>query len=220
MKTCGPLRLAVTKDGIMTVMTEQVPTSATEWQPPTWEAVVQEHFARVYRLAFRLSGKQHDAEDITQEVFIRVFNSLHNFKPGSIEGWLHRITTNVFLDLVRRKKRIRMDPMGEEAAGYADRSDLTDPQRHFDYSNLDLDIQRALNDLAPQYRVVVVLCDIEGLSYEEIAETLGIKLGTVRSRIHRARAKLRVSLKHLTPAGSVPGVVIPSASVTASGGGL
>lgn len=174
-------------------------TPHTQWQPPSWEEVVHQHFGRVYRLAFRLSGNQHDAEDITQDVFIKVFRSLAGLKPGSIEGWLHRITTNVFLDQVRRKKRIRMDHMGEEDTGYADRSELNDPERHFDHQNLDLDIQNALNELSAQYRIVVVLCDIEGLSYEEIAQTLGIKLGTVRSRIHRARAKLRIALEHLNP---------------------
>ncbi|MFD2840917.1 RNA polymerase sigma factor SigE [Populibacterium corticicola] len=167
---------------------------------PTWEQIVLEHSARVYRLAYRLTGNQHDAEDLTQEVFVRVFRSLHNYQPGSFEGWLHRITTNVFLDQVRRKKRIRMDHMGEEAQTYADRNEFASPERSFEHHNLDYDIQEALQKLAPEYRVAVVLCDIEGLSYEEIATTLGIKLGTVRSRIHRARAQLRKSLAHRDPA--------------------
>lgn len=166
---------------------------------PSWEHIVVEHSARVYRLAFRLTGNQHDAEDLTQEVFIRVFRSLHNFQPGSFEGWLHRITTNVFLDQVRRKKRIRMDQMGEESQGYAEPNQSLMPERGFEHQNLDYDIQEALRALAPEYRVAVVLCDIEGLSYEEIATTLGIKLGTVRSRIHRARAQLRKSLAHRDP---------------------
>ncbi len=180
------------------------------WNRPTWEEIVQQHFGRVYRLAFRLCGNRSDAEDLTQEVFIRVFKSLDGFKPGSFEGWLHRITTNLFLDQVRRKKRIRMDPMGETDTGFADRSELSSPERSFEHHNLDLDIQAALNELAPEYRAAVVLCDIEGLSYEEIAVTLGIKLGTVRSRIHRARAQLRKSLAHhattRTPAGAISSV--------------
>ncbi len=166
---------------------------------PTWEQIVLEHSARVYRLAYRLTGNQHDAEDLTQEVFVRVFRSLHNYQPGSFEGWLHRITTNVFLDQVRRKKRIRMDHMGEEAQTYAEGNEFASPERSFEHHNLDYDIQEALQKLSPEYRVAVVLCDIEGLSYEEIATTLGIKLGTVRSRIHRARAQLRKSLAHRDP---------------------
>ncbi|MBW0253803.1 MULTISPECIES: RNA polymerase sigma factor SigE [unclassified Cellulomonas] len=169
-----------------------------DWQPPTWEAIVREHSARVYRLAYRLTGNRHDAEDLTQEVFVRVFRSLSTYTPGTFEGWLHRITTNLFLDGARRRQRIRMDAMGEDG----DRYPATDagPERAFEHDNLDVDIQRALDELPPEYRAAVVLCDIEGLSYEEIAVTLGIKLGTVRSRIHRARARLRVALEHRAPA--------------------
>jgi len=169
------------------------------WQPPSWEQIVREHSARVYRLAYRLTGNKADAEDLTQETFVRVFRSLHTYQPGTFEGWLHRITTNLFLDQARRKQRIRMDPMGEEADRYASGDQLAAPERAFEHGNLDRDIQQALDDLPPEYRAAVVLCDIEGLSYEEIAVTLGIKLGTVRSRIHRARARLRVSLEHRAP---------------------
>ena len=174
------------------------PLPDPDWQPPTWEAIVREHSARVYRLAYRLTGNRHDAEDLTQEVFVRVFRSLSTYTPGTFEGWLHRITTNLFLDTARRKQRIRMDGMGEDG----DRYPATDggPERAFEHDNLDVDIQRSLDELPPEYRAAVVLCDIEGLSYEEIAVTLGIKLGTVRSRIHRARARLRVSLEHRAPA--------------------
>ena len=91
------------------------------WSPPAWEDIVKDHGDRVYRLAYRLSGNTHDAEDITQETFIRVFRSLDNFKPGSFEGWLHRITTNVFLDMVRRRQRIRMEALPEETDRIAGR---------------------------------------------------------------------------------------------------
>src|SRR5690606_1583919 len=73
-----------------------VPAEAA-WTPPTWEQVVPEHSARVYRLAYRLTGNRQDAEDLTQEVFVRVFRSLSSYTPGTFEGWLHRITTNLFL---------------------------------------------------------------------------------------------------------------------------
>jgi RNA polymerase sigma factor (sigma-70 family) len=176
-------------------------TAQPAWQPPSWEQIVRDHSARVYRLAYRLTGSKHDAEDLTQETFVRVFRSLHTFQPGTFEGWTHRITTNLFLDQARRRQRIRMDAMGEEADRYPSGDQLAAPERAFEHDNLDYDVQRALDDLAPEYRAAVVLCDIEGLSYEEIAVTLGIKLGTVRSRIHRARARLRISLEHRAPAG-------------------
>ncbi|MFI2753479.1 RNA polymerase sigma factor SigE [Cellulomonas sp. P22] len=174
------------------------PTTEQPWQAPSWEQIVREHSTRVYRLAYRLTGNQHDAEDLTQEVFVRVFRSLSTYTPGTFEGWLHRITTNLFLDQVRRKQRIRMDAMGEDADRYPDEVQHS-PERAFEHGNLDHDVQHALDDLPPDYRAAVVLCDIEGLSYEEIAVTLGIKLGTVRSRIHRARARLRVALEHRAP---------------------
>ena len=87
-----------------------------EWTPPSWEDVVREHSARVYRLAYRLTGNSHDAEDLTQEVFVRVFRSLPSYTPGTFEGWLHRITTNLFLDMARRKQRIRFEGLGDETA--------------------------------------------------------------------------------------------------------
>ena len=170
-----------------------------EWQAPTWEEIVREHSARVYRLAYRLTGNRHDAEDLTQETFVRVFRSLDSYVPGTFEGWLHRITTNLFLDQARRRKRIRMDVTGDEAAAWPSSDQMSSPERAYEHGNLDSDVQRALDALPPEYRAAVVLCDIEGLSYEEIAVTLGIKLGTVRSRIHRARARLRESLEHRRP---------------------
>jgi RNA polymerase sigma-70 factor (ECF subfamily) len=172
--------------------------SPSSWTPPSWEEIVQTHSARVYRLAYRLTGNQHDAEDLTQEVFVRVFRSLSTYTPGTFEGWLHRITTNLFLDMVRRRQRIRFDALAEDAAERL-ASREPSPAQHFSDTHFDADVQHALDTLAPEFRAAVVLCDIEGLSYEEIAATLGVKLGTVRSRIHRGRAHLRAALKHRAP---------------------
>ncbi|MFI1799101.1 RNA polymerase sigma factor SigE [Streptomyces sp. NPDC020379] len=169
------------------------------WAPPSWEEIVSTHSARVYRLAYRLTGNQHDAEDLTQEVFVRVFRSLSTYTPGTFEGWLHRITTNLFLDMVRRRQRIRFDALGEDAAERLPSREPS-PQQHFNDTHFDADVQQALDTLAPEFRAAVVLCDIEGLSYEEIAATLGVKLGTVRSRIHRGRSHLRKALQHRSPA--------------------
>ena len=179
---------------------------APEWTAPSWDDVVRAHSVRVYRLAYRLTGNPHDAEDLTQEVFVRVFRSLATYTPGTFEGWLHRITTNLFLDMARRRQRIRFEGLGQDVEGRLSGGDPT-PAQAFDERHLDTDIQAALKDLAPEYRAAVVLCDIEGLSYEEIAATLGVKLGTVRSRIHRGRAQLRTALEHRRPrrAGAAAG---------------
>ena len=167
----------------------------SQWELPSWEEIVRAHSARVYRLAYRLTGNQHDAEDLTQEVFVRVFRSLSSYTPGTFEGWLHRITTNLFLDGARRRQRIRFEGLGEDVAQRLPGTDLT-PTQVWDERHFDGDIQEALRALPPDYRAAVVLCDIEGFSYEEIAATMGVKLGTVRSRIHRGRAQLRAALAH------------------------
>jgi RNA polymerase sigma factor (sigma-70 family) len=174
---------------------EPVQPQVSQWELPSWEEIVRAHSARVYRLAYRLTGNQHDAEDLTQEVFVRVFRSLSSYTPGTFEGWLHRITTNLFLDGARRKQRIRFEGLAEDVAQRLPGTELT-PAQAWDERHFDSDIQTALRALPPDYRAAVVLCDIEGFSYEEIAATLGVKLGTVRSRIHRGRAQLRAALAH------------------------
>jgi RNA polymerase sigma-70 factor (ECF subfamily) len=205
----GEATISRTQQGQTQQSRHDAAVAPAAWVPPTWDEIVREHSGRVYRLAFRLTGNRHDAEDLTQEVFVRVFRSLNSYSPGTFEGWLHRITTNLVLDQVRRKQRIRFDALPEDAADRLAGSD-PGPERTWEHNNLDYDIQRALDSLAPDFRAAVVLCDIEGLSYEEIAATLGIKLGTVRSRIHRGRAQLRDALAHL---GS------PTAASYAAGGG-
>src|ERR1700743_2752961 len=168
---------------------------ATQWVPPSWDEIVRTHSGRVYRLAYRLTGNQHDAEDLTQEVFVRVFRSLATYTPGTFEGWLPRITTNLFLDGARRRQRIRFEGLGDDVEQRIPGAEQS-PAQAWDDSHLDGDIQAALQALPPDYRAAVVLCDIEGFSYEEIAATMGVKLGTVRSRIHRGRAQLRTALAH------------------------
>ena len=176
------------------------PAEPDAWVPPTWEQVVRDHSARVYRLAYRLTGNAHDAEDLTQDVFIRVFRSLHRFQPGTFEGWLHRITTNLFLDGARRRQKIRFDGLGEGAEERLPSAWPT-PSEQLADADLDHDVATALAALSPDFRAAVVLCDIEGLSYEEISAVLDIKIGTVRSRIHRGRSQLRGALAHRRPSG-------------------
>ena len=160
---------------------------------PSWGDLVAEHADSVYRLAFRLSGNPHDADDLTQETFMRVFRSLRHYQPGTFEGWLHRITTNLFLDMVRHRNKIRMEALPEDYERLPG-TDMT-PEQAYSVANLDPALQAALDHLSPDFRVAVVLCDVVGMSYDEIADTLGVKMGTVRSRIHRGRTQLRASLE-------------------------
>ncbi|QIK74142.1 RNA polymerase sigma factor SigE [Nocardioides piscis] len=165
---------------------------------PTWDEVVENHSDRVFRLAYRLTGNRHDAEDLTQEVFVRVFRSLETYTPGTFEGWLHRITTNLFLDGARRKQRLRFDALSDERAARLESADGA-PDTAYADQRFDADIELALATLPPDFRAAVVLCDVEGMTYEEIADILDAKLGTVRSRIHRGRAMLRRALVHRAP---------------------
>ena len=194
--------LATTDAPNQDVVPQEV-ASADGWAPPSWDEVVRDHSARVYRLAYRLTGNQHDAEDLTQEVFVRVFRSLSSYTPGTFEGWLHRITTNLFLDMVRRRARIRFDALPDDAERLPSKD--RGPAQVYDDTHFDHDVQAALDAMPPDFRAAVVLCDLEGLSYEEIAATLGVKIGTVRSRIHRGRASLRAALAHRAPVPAVVG---------------
>ena len=207
-----------TADSAAQTATFTTDAESQAWTPPTWEEIVSTHSGRVYRLAYRLTGNQHDAEDLTQEVFVRVFRSLSTYTPGTFEGWLHRITTNLFLDMVRRKQRIRFDALGDDAAERLPSREPS-PQQVFNDAHFDADVQQALDTLAPEFRAAVVLCDIEGLSYEEIAATLGVKLGTVRSRIHRGRSQLRKALAHRSPEARAERRGFAVTGIPALGGG-
>ena len=136
--------------------TVSVSPAASTWEPPTWDEVVREHSARVYRLAYRLTGNQHDAEDLTQDVFIRVFRSLDGYTPGTFEGWLHRITTNLFLDRMRRARRgsvSRRSPTTPSGCPGRDPS----PEAALMADLFDPDVERALASLPPDFRAAVVL---------------------------------------------------------------
>jgi RNA polymerase sigma-70 factor (ECF subfamily) len=158
-------------------------------QVPTWEQIAREEGRFLYTVAYRLTGNHEDAQDLVQEVLLRVQRGLARYEPGSLHGWLSRIATNAFLDDVRRRKRRPTDPLGEDpdrvvpSAPSADQA-LAD-------AVLPDEVQRALRGLPDEYRAAVVLCDVVGFGYQEIADTLGVPVGTVRSRIHRGRAQLR-----------------------------
>jgi len=143
----------------------------------------------MYSVAYRLAGNQADAEDVVQEALLRVRRGLVNYTPGSLQGWLARIVTNVFLDETRRRKRrpqtaLPDDPDRVIAGGPGADDDLA-------MRSLPDHIQVALGGLAEEFRTAVVLCDVAGLTYAEIADHTGVPVGTVRSRVHRGRSRLR-----------------------------
>jgi len=158
--------------------------------PLTWEEVARVHGRKIYNFAYRLTGNADDAHDLVQEVLLRVRKGLAAYQPGSFEGWLWRITRNAFLDDLRKKARRPTSPLPDEI----DRWDgaVSDPA-DVEYARVSLgeDIQKALLKLPVEFREAVVLCDVVGLSYEEIAGAVAVPIGTVRSRIHRGRKLMR-----------------------------
>ena len=154
---------------------------------PSWEEVARDHGRFLYSVAYRLSGNDDDAQDLVQEALIRVRRGLERYEPGSLEGWLARIVTNVFLDEVRRKRRRPTSALPENPEWVLPPSPAADEVS----MGLSYDIQAALATLPEEFRVPVVLCDVADQSYEQIAQSLGIPVGTVRSRIHRGRRQLR-----------------------------
>ncbi|HHX85517.1 MAG TPA: RNA polymerase sigma factor SigE [Actinomycetales bacterium] len=189
----GSTTVTTAPDGVEALGTARFDETGRASDMPSWSELVAQHGDRVYRLAFRLCGNAHDAEDITQEAFIRVFRSLDRYKPGTFEGWMHRIVTNLFLDMARRRARIRFEALPEDAERVPGRA--RSPEQVLAEETFDPVLQTALDNLSPEFRAAVVLCDIEDLSYEEVGRILGVKMGTVRSRIHRGRAALRAELE-------------------------
>ena len=161
----------------------------TDGKVPSWEDVARDHGRFLYTVAFRLTGNDDDAQDLVQEVLLRVRKGLETYRPGSLEGWLSRITTNTFLDEVRRRRRRPVDPLPDDADRVLPASAGADLALAGEA--LPDDVQSALRGLPPDYRAAVVLCDVVGLPYQEIADALEVPVGTVRSRIHRGRAMLR-----------------------------
>lgn len=166
-----------------------------------FEELVLRHQTRIYRVAFRLTGNHDDAEDLAQEAIIEAFRAFDRYQPGTyFDRWLYRIMTRTFIDTVRRRNRrpaVSLDaPTGDEGdplvAFIGDSSQ--DPQHVTETVDLDGAIQVALDGLPQEFRTAVVLADIEGLSYDEVAEALRCPVGTVRSRLHRARQMLRQAL--------------------------
>ena len=161
---------------------------------PSPEEVASLYGAKIYNLAYRLTGNPDDAADLAQDVFVRVYRNLNRYEPGTFDGWLYRITKNLFLDQVRRRRRLRMEPLRtEEWAQPA--SDAPGPADVVERRTLEAGIEEGLRRLSEDFRLAVVLCDVEGLSYEEIVRVTGWPLGTVRSRIHRGRKQLRDHLE-------------------------
>jgi RNA polymerase sigma-70 factor (ECF subfamily) len=166
--------------------------------------LITENQSRLFNVAYRIMGDQSDAADATQEALISAFRKLNSFRGGSFRAWLMRIVTNACYDELRRRKRrpaVSMDDMGEEtleADGLGDgllRAPQEGPEASAMRSELARAIQDCLDRLPDEFRLVAVLADVQGYEYREVAEVLGKPLGTVKSRLARARARMRDCLQ-------------------------
>lgn len=163
-----------------------------------FEELVSRYERKVYTTAYRLIGNPDDANDLAQEAFLRAFQAIKNFRgEASFLTWISRIVTNVCRDELRKRCRVNIESLderiildeGEVAKQYP--ADEAGPAELLEKKELQEEIQGLINNLSPEFRLALVLRDIQGFSYEEIAEQLECSLGTVKSRINRARNYLK-----------------------------
>ena len=183
-------------------------------KPAAFEELVLEHQNRVYSLALRMMGNEEDAWDMTQEAFIKAYSSLANFRGDSkFSVWLYRLTSNVCIDFLRKRKRRQtasLTYINED--NEAQELELPDerfaPELLVERSEQRQAVGRALGELPDDYRQILVMREINGLSYNEIGEALELEPGTVKSRIFRARKRLvsiLMSDGNIAPSGSSNG---------------
>ena len=186
-----------------------------------FEALVLEHQNKVYSLALRMVGNEEDARDMAQEAFIRAFNSLSGFRGDSkFSVWLYRLTSNICIDFLRSRTKKHAasltwtDDEGEDAGEMEIPDETYSPERLLERTLTRESVRRGLDSLSPQYREILLLREINGLSYEEIGRALGIEEGTVKARIFRARKKL---CDFLIREGNIPGHDASNASKGGAG---
>ena len=165
--------------------------------PEAFETVYRNHSRMVYNMAWRMSGNADQAEDLTQEIFLRIYRHLGKFSGrSSLKTWVYRITINLCRTRLGRRRILTQSIFGDDDDRDIDPEDpRRDPEDLAVAEDLGRHLRRALLRVKPVFREAVVLRDLEELTYEEIAEILGVRLGTVRSRIARGREQLRVLLE-------------------------
>lgn len=178
---------------------ESLILQAQEGDIGAFNKLVAQYQELVFNVAYRIMGDADVAEDVGQETFIAAYQNLKAFRGGSFKSWLIRVATNRCYDELRRRKRrpqTSLDAIMDENESFAFlRSPADSPETHRQRVELALVIERCLQDLPDEQRIVTVLGDVEGYDYQEIATITRSSLGTVKSRLSRARAKLRDCLQ-------------------------
>ncbi|MBQ7109245.1 MAG: sigma-70 family RNA polymerase sigma factor [Clostridia bacterium] len=167
-----------------------------------FELLIDEHFKKIYNIAYRLSGNEADASDMTQEVLIKIFRHIGSFSGNSkFSTWVYRVATNTCLDELKKIKRrstysldAELDT-GENEVVVQVRDEAPTPDIAAEQKELSAAVGKAIKRLSPDHSAVVILRDIQGMSYEEVAKILNCSVGTVKSRLNRGRAQLKKILE-------------------------
>jgi len=166
-----------------------------------WEALLGAYTRKIYNLCYRFTGRMAEAEDLTQEVFIKVFQTLRSYDAaqGSFSCWLHRVARNHLVDHYRRTKKDRVTSSLEDEVGVVETtpSPGAEPTVQVEARERKELLQQAFDKLSPDLREAVILRDLHDLDYLEIAQVLGVPQGTVKSRINRGRLELARVLKRM-----------------------
>lgn len=166
-----------------------------------WEEIVTLYSRRIYNLAYRFTSNPQAAEDLTQEVFVRIFRSLDQYDPaqGELSNWLMRLARNLIIDDYRHRNRNPQDTYADSVDSFSERLPAYNRsvQRELERRELAEQVQRGIDKLPPDLKTCVILRDIEELSYQEIVEILKIPEGTVKSRINRGRIELAKILRRM-----------------------
>ena len=161
-----------------------------EGDTASFETLVRRHERRVYSIAYRMLSREDDARDATQEAFMTALRKLSSFRgEAAFTTWIHRVTVNACYDILRRRQREPVSDPAEEPHATAS------PFDHAEATAQAIDVQRALARVPDDFRAALILHDVQDLPYEEVAEALGVPVGTVKSRIHRGRVALARALK-------------------------
>jgi len=172
-----------------------------------FNALMEETYKKVFNMAYRLAGSRADAEDLTQEAFFRAYRSFDDYEGDRpFENWIFRIVTRLFLDLLRnRRRRVRAvsydaplnSGSGDENLYFEMPDESTNPEANLLEGTFGEDLQRVLNSISPEQRLLITLADIEEVPYKDIAEMLGKPVGTIRSRLHRTHKLIRARLEQI-----------------------
>jgi len=174
---------------------------------PDFAAATLVHAAALYRTAYHLAGSVVEAEDLTQETYLRAYRGFAGFRGGDIRAWLFTILRHVFLDECRRRKRMpAVESADDDAFAFSSDPGTWTPSAESEALRClpSEAVDRAFAALPPDWRLVVLLADVEDMSYREIAEVMGVPLGTVMSRLHRARKRLQEQLGNARLSGRKP----------------